>query len=747
MRKLYLFSAFLFSISAVRANTEPVIEKDMMRQMHDQITRSEYAINWQSNTGIYQSANSRHDLHAVYTGQEMSITPRNTQQQWSFGLAVKGVSADGRSLYKPSTQAVATIHDGTIQFNHDDHYTVEYVNNEQGIRQNFIVQKPAVQAHKLTVQLQASEGWQTYKQSETSLLFKNKRQLLSYNDLKVWDAKGTMLPAHFSVQNNQVQIEVTVEKAVFPVTIDPIVLNGTPQNANTFLQSNQVNGLMGYKVSTAGDINNDGYDDVMLGAIAYGGIQGGPGAVFIFYGSRFGIDPRFPTILKSRVPGGQYGLIFAGGGDVNNDGFDDVITNSPYDSTVGQSGICVYYGTSTGIDTIPEVVYGSLGGQVAIAKDINGDNFDDVLVGKSGTSNGQTREGAVTIIPGGPFGLAYTPWSVIEGNEAELNLGIKVSGAGDLNNDGYNDIVVGGRKKVLAYFGGPSGIEETPASVITLNSTETSPIYSLAADGDLNGDDHSDILIGLTSYTDFQAHNGQVYIHYGNQAGIDPIPATIMEESADSSYYGGAVAFAGDINNDGFSDIIVSAMQQSNNINQPSEGMVYVHYGRANGVNLVPASTIQGNQASAFMGYSVAGAGDVNGDGFSDVLIGAMPYSNGQDHEGAGFVYHGGAASAGLMVAAAPEIEKTVDIPASSVVKVFPNPVVNNMSVQLQGLDVQATTYVQVVNVQGVLVKTIKVGNVDSYQQSIDLSGLTPGIYFVVIQNGSKVFREKVVKQ
>nr|WP_262915857.1 T9SS type A sorting domain-containing protein [Chitinophaga filiformis] len=99
------------------------------------------------------------------------------------------------------------------------------------------------------------------------------------------------------------------------------------------------------------------------------------------------------------------------------------------------------------------------------------------------------------------------------------------------------------------------------------------------------------------------------------------------------------------------------------------------------------------------------------------------------------------------MVAAAPEIEKTVDVPASSVVKVFPNPVVNNMSVQLQGLDVQATTYVQVVNIQGVLVKTIKVGNVDSYQQSIDLGGLTPGIYFVVIQNGGKVFREKVVKQ
>ncbi|GAA3943786.1 T9SS type A sorting domain-containing protein [Chitinophaga oryziterrae] len=747
MKELYLLTTFLFSVGTVQAYTEPVIEKDKLHQIQEQLSRSEYFIHWQSNAGIYQSTNPKNSLHAVYTGQEISITPRNSQQQWSFGFAVKGVSADGRSLYKPAVQPVAIIDDGIIQFNHDNHYTVEYVNNDQGIRQNFIIQKPAVEAHKLNIQLQASEGWQTFKRSETCLTFKNKQQRLSYNDLKVWDAKGTMLPAHFSVQNNQVQIEVDVEKAVYPVTIDPIVLNGTPQNANTFVQSNQADALMGYKVSTAGDINNDGYDDIMLGAPGYINGQGGNGAIFIYYGSSRGINPTRYTLLTSNVAGGQYGTNMAGGGDVNGDGYDDIVTIAPTDSANSQGGISVYYGAAAGIETTPETVYGDpaygqFGSSIAITKDVNGDLIDDIIVGSSGASHGQTYEGTVTLIYGGPWGISYTPWTVIESNQAGLHLGSQVSGALDINNDLYNDIVVGADNKIFVYFGGPAGIEVTPASSMILNAPGTFHEYALAGGGDINNDGHGDILIGFPNYSNGQSLEGAVNVYYGNSTGIDTIPATILEGNVDSTYYSGTLAFAGDINNDGFSDIVVGARAQNNNINQIGEGMAYVYYGRSNGINPVPASTIQSNQANALMGFSVDGAGDVNGDGYSDVLIGAMLYTNGQFFEGGGFVYHGGAGSAGLL-AAAPEIEST----ASAAVKVFPNPVVNNLSVQLQGLDIQAPTYIQIMNVQGILVQSVKAGNIEHYQQSIDLSRLTSGIYFVIIQNGGKVFREKIIKQ
>lgn len=736
----------------VRGNTEPAIEKNLLDQMQQNIRHSEYFIRWQSSKGIYQSANRKSSLRAIYTGQEMSITPRNAQQPWSFSLAIKGVSADGRSLYKPVAQPMVSLDDNTVQFNHDDHFTVEYVNNEQGIRQNFIIQDPAVHINKLTVQLQPSEGWQTFKSSASSLTFRNQQQLLSYNDLKVWDAKGTHLPAHFSVLNNQVQIEVDAEKAVYPITIDPIVLNGTPQNANTFIQSNQANAFMGYSVSSAGDVNNDSYDDIMLSAPGYDNGQDGEGAVFVYYGSSRGINPTRYTLLEMNLYAGQFGIAMSGGGDLNDDGYDDVVVNAPIDSvSYIVSGICVFYGSASGIDTNPEIVYGDplyggFGQAISITKDVNGDFYDDIIVGTNGASHGQINEGIVTVIYGGPWGVSFTPWTVIEGNVAGMSFGSEVSGAGDVNHDGYNDIVVGSSDKVYVYYGGPAGVDVTPAGSITLNISSPYNAYSLAGGGDINNDDYSDILIGIPYNSNNQSWKGAVYVYNGSSTGISTIPATILEGNTDTSYYGGEVAFAGDVNNDGFSDIVVGARSEDNNINQNGEGMAFVYYGRANGLNPVPASTIQSNQANAILGFSVDGAGDVNGDGYSDVLVSAMLYSNGQMFEGAGFVYHGGAASAGFL-AAAPEIESVTDKTPSAAVKTFPNPVVNTLSVQLQGLDNNAPTYIQVMNVQGALIHSIKVGNIESNQQSIDVSKLTPGIYFIVIQNGSKIFREKIIKQ
>lgn len=746
MKKIYLFSVLLLSVVAVRAHKDPVIEKDIMLQIKEQLTQSEYFI--QHHADIYQSTNRKNSLRAVYTGQEMSITPRNAPQQWVFGLAVKRVSADGRTLYKPASQPSVIMDAGTVKFNHDNHYTVEYVNNDQGIRQNFIIQKPGIQTDKLSVQLQPSEGWQTFKRSETSVSFKNKQYQLSYTDLKVWDARGTILPAHFSVSNIQVQIEVNVENAVYPVTIDPIVLNGTPQNANTFVQSNQVNALMGVKVSAAGDVNNDGFDDIMLGAPGYDAQPDGTGgAVFVYYGSNRGINPNVHTLLRPGVGLGHYGSDMVGGGDVNGDDYDDVILNAYPDSIHPQGGISIYYGSNAGLQTTPETIYGdpsygSFGSAIAISKDLNGDSIDDIVIGSGSATHGQTSEGTVTIIYGNYWGIANSAWLIIEGNQTGLHLGSQVASAGDINHDLYNDLVVSADNKIYTYFGGPDGIELTPASIMTLNIPPLSN-YTLAAGGDINGDDHTDILIGYDAYSN---GIGAVFVYYGNSTGLDPIPATILEGNATPSNYANSVAFAGDINGDEFSDIVVGNRSQSNNVNQPAEGMAYVYYGRSNGLNPVPASTIQSNQANALLGFSVDGAGDVNGDGFSDVLIGAMGYANGQSFEGAGFVYHGGAGSAGLLATNA-EMESIIDEPASAAVKVYPNPVVNNLSVQLQGLDSQAPTYLQVINVNGIIVQSLKVGNIENYQQSLDVSSLTSGIYFVIIRNGSKVFREKIIKQ
>ncbi|CAN0448089.1 unnamed protein product, partial [Phaeothamnion confervicola] len=104
---------------------------------------------------------------------------------------------------------------------------------------------------------------------------------------------------------------------------------------------------------------------------------------------------------------------------------------------------------------------------------------------------------------------------------------------------------------------------------------------------------------------------------------------------------GHSVATAGDVNGDGFSDVIVgSYLYDSGSAN---EGAAFVYHGSASGLNAVPATTLQSDQAEAWFGWSVASAGDVNGDGYADVIVGGIHYDNGQNNEGAAFVFHGSA--------------------------------------------------------------------------------------------------------
>lgn len=755
MKRLQLFTLFLFFICCAYANTDP--HQDLIRYL----SRSEYFINWHSHAGIYESPNRKNQLRAVYTPEAMNITSQNADA-WSFSLALKGIAAEEHMLYKPAAAPFVSMHENTIRFNHANQFTVEYVNNEQGIRQNFIVQDPGVKVRTLRVLLSPSAGWEVLAAPKTGVIFKNKHQVLTYNDLKVWDAKGTCLPAKFIIKDKQVEISVAAANAVYPITIDPIVLNGTPLNANTFLQSNQVNGFMGMSASTAGDINGDGYDDVVVGAAGYDNGQTDEGAVFVYYGSSRGINPTTYTLLEGNVANRQFGTAVSGGGDVNDDGFDDIVVGIPAysaDSTNSKGAVFVFYGSAAGLNTTPDTVEAddersNFGLDVAIAKDINGDACDDIIVGASSLNHGQIAEGAFTVIYGGYYGVLYTLHPTIEGNVIGLSLGTSVSGAGDVNGDGYNDVIVGASDHAIVYYGSDAGLDEAFSTTLTSSLSYAHYGSAVAGGGDINGDGFDDIVLGDLNYSNTHLSQGAVFIFNGSAAGVNTTPALIMEGTQDTALYGGRIAFAGDINNDGYSDIIVGAYLAENVATQSGEGFAYVYYGRSSGLNPVPASTIQANQRTATLGWSVDGAGDVNGDGYSDVIVGSLLYTNGQSFEGAAFIYHGGAASAGLLSAAAPDplynelaVSSAESIPHTSVsVKAFPNPVVNQLAVQLQGLDAKQTTFIQVINTQGILVKVINAGSISDGMLSIDVSGFTPGVYFVVVQNGANVFKEKIIK-
>ena len=759
MKKLYLktllFFVALFPPCLAVANTDPVVEKDKLEAIKAQIVFSEYFIRWQNTAAAYQSPNRKNNLQATYTGQEVQITPGGSNPDWSFSLKVAGIFGDGRQICTPVKDPFISIHDNAIRFNHNGKFTVEYVNSEQGIRQNFIIQQAASNTKKISVQLHTAEGWKTEKQSSTSLSFKHGRQLLTYNGLKVWDAKGNSLPAHFSVIKELVQIEVDARNAIYPITIDPLVANSTPQNANLVLQSNKVDALMGYSVAGAGDINNDNYDDVIVGVPRYSNGQPEEGAAFIYYGGPWGIDPTVFTILESNIDSAQFGYTVAAAGHVNYDGYSDVVIGAPQIRVSGMAGFVgrfyVFNGSSSGINTIPDaMIDGSAShaflGELLSSGDVNGDGYDDIIAGEWGAHNQYNTDGIVWIHYGGPFGIQYTIPTMLQAYTPGGIFGRSVASAGDVNGDQIADILVGSIRSsdptfpgsVRVYYGNVNGMDTIPNVILTGHTQNFG--YKLAAAGSVNGDPYGDILISAPRF--FPPFGDTVFIYHGSSTGIHTIPDAALAAPQDTGAYGASLAGAGDLNNDGFDDIIIGSCNRSNG--QHLEGMAFVHYGRAIGINPIPGATIQSNQVHAQLGISVAGAGDVNNDGRDDLIVGASGYSLPQLREGIALIYHGVAVSAGLT--ATNLVAESPSLPAISV-KTFPNPAINNLSIQFEGLDATFNTNIQILNTQGTPIQIIPVGKVKSGSQQVNVSKLIPGLYFVIIQNGTNTFREKIIKQ
>ncbi len=763
MKTLLFFVSLFPSYLSVAKTTDPVIEKEKLENIKTVITRSEYFIRWQNTTAAYQSPNRNNNLDATYTGQKMTVVPGGGDPDWSFGLTLQNITADGKLMGSLVKDPLTSLNDNTIRFNHNGKFTVEYVNNEQGVRQNFIIQQPSSATRKISVQLDVSEGWIAEKHSNTNLLFKNGKQQLSYSGLAVWDAKGRSLPAYFSLIDDLIRIEVDAKDATYPVTIDPLLANSTPQNANSFLQSNRPEALLGWSVAGAGDLNNDGYDDVIVGVPRYKNGQVDEGAAFIYYSSSNGINPNVYTILESDIVNAQFGYTVAAAGDINGDGSADIVIGAPQYDQAPLSGFrgrfYVYKGTPGGLTTTPsEIIDGStpqafLGEVLSSAGDVNGDGYDDVVAGEWDSPSQFSNHGIVWIYYGSPFGLSGMAPTMLERSIPNGIFGRSASGAGDVNGDGFDDVLVGSIQSIVGppfygsvciYYGSLYGIDMNP-NVALIGHTENFG-YKVAAAGDINHDGFDDILVSAPRF--FAPFGDTVFVYQGSGSGIHNEPNTALPSPQDNTAYGASIAGAGDLNADGFADIVIGSWTESSG--QSMEGMAYVHYGRAIGVNPIPGATIQSNQVNANLGTGVACAGDVNHDGFDDLIVGAPNYAvpAAQVREGGAFIYHGIAVNPGLTagnLAAENFLPSTAS--AIATVKAFPNPVVDHLSIQFDGLDTKHNTSIQLLNTQGVAVKNISVGKIKGGSEQINIGELSPGLYLMIIQNGTNIFREKIIKQ
>ena len=429
-------------------------------------------------------------------------------------------------------------------------------------------------------------------------------------------------------------------------------------------------------VSTAGDVNGDGYDDVLIGAPNHeSGSQVDEGVVFAFYGNAGGLPSSPSWTAQSDQAEAYLGVHVSSAGDVNGDGYDDVVLGAhQYSAGQTQEGmVLVYHGSASGLHgSVPGNAawraYGDrtgahLGRGASSAGDVNGDGYDDVIVGAPNHGNGEVEEGRAYVWLGSPSGLGpngnpgNADW-VYESNESNAYFGLSLGRAGDLNADGYSDVVVGasgydgggqdsGRASI--FCGSDTGLRLAPSLILDGDRANAGFGYSVSAAGDVNGDGYDDLLIGARRYDNPATDEGAAFLYYGPLAHLSGGPSWTGEGEANDLYLGYSVSVGGDVNGDGYDDVVVGAPRYDGG--ETNEGAVFVYHGSANGVGTGRAWTTEGDQAFAYYGYSVSTAGDVNGDWYDDIVIGAYRYDNGEIDEGRAYVYHG--TSAGLDTVAA----------------------------------------------------------------------------------------------
>ncbi|WP_310622361.1 tandem-95 repeat protein [Flexibacterium corallicola] len=398
----------------------------------------------------------------------------------------------------------------------------------------------------------------------------------------------------------------------------------------------------GYSVASAGDVNGDGIDDILIGAMAANDIgYGGAGESYVVFGKDTQSEGQFWTvsnvisymngtdgfIVEGASAGDNSGYSVSSAGDVNGDGVDDILIGARYADPNGQDKAgesYVVFGSSTG-NFAPTLNLSTLDGQngfalkgvntldqagysVASAGDVNGDGIDDILIGApQAAGNGNADAGETYVVFGkeGSFGASYdlstlngpngfTVSGAYSGDEA----GTSVASAGDVNGDGIDDILIG-----APGWDSPSSANVGVAHVIygkntltegnfadnfdlesldgsngfTLHGTQAQSLtgFSVSSAGDINGDGIDDILIGAPSAalkSDIEA--GAAYVVFGkNTATEGEFAASIDLESLDGTngfaltgadYFdlaGASVASAGDVNGDGIDDLLIGAMQ------------------------------------------------------------------------------------------------------------------------------------------------------------------------------------------
>ena len=511
-----------------------------------------------------------------------------------------------------------------------------------------------------------------------------------------------------------------VQAQTFPPVVQLYSLDGS----NGFMFDGEMTGdRSGYSVSAAGDIDGDGIDDLIIGAFGADGNATYSGRSYVVFGKITGFATPLPLssldgtdgfILDGAMTGDRFGFSVSTAGDINADGIDDIIVGADRADINGNTNSgrsYVVFGKTTGfasplplssidgtngfmLDGVSE--YDFTGSSVSGAGDINGDGIDDLIVGANSAYPDGINSGRIYVVFGTTTGFSSPlPLSSLDGSNGFIlngeaagdGSGRSVSAAGDINGDGVDDLIVG------ASFADANGIDTGRSYVVFGTTTQfTSPLplssldgsngfmldgevlndrsgFSVSAAGDINADGVDDLVVGaFRADPNNISQSGRSYVVFGKTTGFSSTLALssldgsngFMLDGAANELSGRSVSSAGDINGDGIDDLIVGAL--SADPNGSNTGRSYVVFGKTTGFSSPLALSsldgsngfmLDGEAAGDQSGWSVSAAGDINDDGIDDLIVGAPSAdANGSD-SGRSYVVFGGVTGPGLIPAVA----------------------------------------------------------------------------------------------
>ncbi len=579
-----------------------------------------------------------------------------------------------------------------------------------------------------------------------------------------WSEAGTLVDGGVTyrrVVSADGSAEVRLAQAVtldIPPVPAPVIDLGTLTPVQGFIiQGDGAGDRAGYSVSSAGDVNGDGFADLIVGAPQ--GDDGGTsvGEAYVVFGRAggFGADVGGRRVIDLTTLSAAQGFIISGdaadeaagfsvsdAGDLNGDGFADLIVGALAGSSraASASDAHVVFGTASGFGT-PDAAgrdvidladlspvqgfiiqgataSGPIGTRVSSAGDVNGDGFADLIVAVPGSDAGSDGPGEAYVVFGSAAGfgtldgagrsvidvraLTAAKGFVIQGDEGGDQVGRSVSSAGDVNGDGFDDLIVGaprgddggdGAGEAYVIFGAASGFGVADGAgrqvidLATLGAAQGFIIQgdtvldlagtSVSSAGDVNGDGFGDLIVGAPGGADGGFLAGEAYVVFGGAGGfgvadgagrqvidlttLTAVQGFVIQGHAFFDTTGFSVSGAGDVNGDGFADLIVGAPRGDSG--GSDSGTAYLVFGGAGGFGVADGAgrqvidlttftaaqgfIIQGDVAGDWAGWSVSSAGDLNRDGFDDLIVGAVFGGDGGTSAGEAYVVFGGAFGGG----------------------------------------------------------------------------------------------------